>query len=368
MNRLKYVGIDVHKEFLQIAVLSGSADLPETEIKLDNDNAKIQKFFNKLLEKRYKLQVCYEAGCFGYGLHHQLVEMGIDCRVIAPGKIPREPCDRVKTDRQDALKLARLLRSGLLRSIYIPDKFDEDVRDYLRARDDLRRDLARVRQQLLKFLLRKGYKFTETRNWTIRHKKWLKELSFRSEMEADTFWSYMQRIRETEDRLTHMDSIIQTIAECEPYSQKVALLRCFRGIDYLTALSFVVEVGDFRRFSSAGSFMSFLGLTPSEHSSGGTVRRSGITKTGNAHLRRLLVEVAWHYCNANSTYVSKYMEERRTGQPECVIAFAEKTARRLSKKYRNLTRRCKDKRKISVAVAREMAGFIWGMMNQIHQN
>ena len=265
----------------------------------------------------------------------------------------------MKTDRKDARKLATLHQSGQLNFINIPTVQDEDVRDYVRAREDVRQDQSRARQQLGKFLLRKGYLYDGSA-WTQRHDKWLRSLDFRSKIEENTFDAYLARVREQTEKLHEMDRVIEELSTCEPYAERVAKLRCFRGIDTLTAMNFVAEVGDFSRFPSANSFMSFLGITPSEHSSGGHRRQGAITKSGNKQLRRLLIEASWHY--KHKPVVAGKVRKRREGQPQESLRVADKAMKRLYKKYHKLTDKGKEKKVAIVAVARELAGFIWGAM------
>ena len=300
------------------------------------------------------------AGCTGFGLQRMLENSGISCWVAAPGQIPRKSSDRIKTDRKDALKLARLLKVGEIVPIYIPTKNDEYVRDYLRARGDLQIELKQNKQRLLNFLLRHDLKYHNTSYWTKKHKNWLKKLEFKNEFMKDTFKTYFLQVCDLEMKLADMDNKINEIAQQDEYANRVARLRCLKGIEYFTALSLIVEIGDFHRFRTAGEFMAFLGLVPSEKSSGNKKYKGGITKTGNSNLRRLLIEVAWHYRHKNPA--SKRLNARREGQNIEYILYADKAIIRLNKKLFRLIFRGKTKQVAITAVAREMAGFIWGMM------
>jgi len=359
MNKIKYVGLDVHKETTSIAVISEKNFKPDFEKTIPSDNKQIFKFFKKLGNPENILS-SYEAGCTGFGLQRFLEKSGITCYIAAPGQIPRKSSERIKTDRKDALKLARLLKAGEIIPIYIPTKQDEYVRDYLRARGDMQLELKHNKQRLLNFLLRHGLKYHNTSYWTKIHKKWSKSLEFQNEFMKDTFKTYFLQVCDLEMKLSEMDNKINEIAQQDEYTDRVARLRCFKGIEYFTALSLIVEIGDFHRFRSAGEFMAFLGIIPSEKSSGNKKYKGGITKTGNSNLRRLLIEVAWHYRHKNPA--SKRLNARREGQKIEDVLYADKAIIRLNKKLFRLIFRGKSKQKAITAVAREMAGFIWGMM------
>lgn len=310
-----------------------------------------------------KVQVAYEAGCLGYTLYRALTEFGFDCRVIPPNKVFHRDNDRIKTDPRDAIDIAWMLRRNEGESIAIPSPEDEAARDILRCRGDLQEDLKRSKQRMLKFLLRHGYNYGTNRYWTGTHFKWMKELKFEKMLEKLTFEEYLSVIESMEERIKRLDKQIEEVAESVPYAEKVRKFRAFKGIDYLIALSLIVEIGDYQRFPSAQAFMSYLGLVPSEYSSGKKRKQGGITKTGNSHLRRLLTEAAWHY--ARPAVVSKRLSERRIGTGENVIAYADKALKRLHGKYTKLVFKGKRKQTAITAVARELSGFIWGMMNQV---
>lgn len=359
MKKIIYAGLDVHKENIRIAIFLENSLDPVEEKTIFNEKNKIKSYFKKWQEN-YLVKACYEAGCCGFELQRFLEKIKIKCEIIAPGRIPREPADKIKTDKKDARKLGKLLRNGDAKSIYIPSQDHESVRDYIRAREDLRIDLLRNKQRLQMFLLRHDYKFEEKRPWTLAHKKWMQNLQFEHLFLKSTFDEYYTRMEELETRLHGMDDTIEAIANSEQFTGEVSKLRCFKGINYLTALSIISEIGDFRRFSTAESFMSYLGMVPGEWSSGSKRRQGRITKSGNSHLRRLFTEAAWHYRH-NSTE-GKGLSNRRKGQDEKFIAYAKKATSRLNKKFKKLLIRGKEKNKISTAVARELAGFVWGMM------
>jgi transposase len=265
----------------------------------------------------------------------------------------------VKTNRRDARKLAELGRAGLLTAVQPPTPDDEAVRDLARARDDAREDLQRCRHRLGKLLLRRGRHFTG-RNWTRAHRAWIHSLTWTHVAERTVVDDYLLAIDHTEARLLELDARLAELAEREPYREPVGWLRCFRGIDTLTAMLILAELHDFRRFTSARALMAYLGLVPSEDSSGEKHRRGRITRTGNALVRRLLVETAWHYQHRPS--VGRALARRRKGQPGRVIAVADKAQQRLCRRFRKLAAEHKPAPKIAVAIARELAGFLWAAL------
>jgi transposase len=362
MKEVYYVGLDVHKDIIQMAVLCNKGKEPVTAKGLPNNAMKIVKELSKYQEKG-KVQVAYEAGCMGYTLHRTLTEFGFDSRVIPPNKVFHHGEDRIKTDKRDALDIAWMLRREEGESIAIPTKEDEAVRDIIRCRGDLQENLKSMKQRLLKFLLRKGMNYESDRYWTGKHYIWLSGLKFEEKMEQLTLEEYFDEIRRLEDKLGRLGKVIEETAERSIYAEKVKKLRAFRGIDYLTALSLVVEIGDFKRFPCAQAFMSYLGLVPSESSSGKKRKQGGITKTGNGHLRRLLTESSWHYARPNQ--VSKRLLKRREGTDESTIRYADKAMKRLHDKYTRMVFKGKTKQTAVTAVARELSGFIWGVMNNV---
>jgi transposase len=305
------------------------------------------------------VRVFYEAGPCGYALQRQVTTARVHCDVIAPALIPRKPGERVKTNRRDARKLVELGRAGLLTAVQPPTPEDEAVRDLARARDDAREDLQRCRHRLGKLLLRRGLHYAG-RNWTRAHRQWIDSLTWTYAAERAVIDDYLLAIDHTEARLLGLDAQLADIAEREPYREPVGWLRCFRGIDTLTAMLILAELHDFRRFPSAPALMAYLGLVPGEDSSGEKHRRGRITRTGNALVRRLLVETAWHYQHRPSVGVG--LARRRKGQPGRVIAIADKAQQRLCRRFRKLTAEHKPPPKIAVAIARELAGFLWATL------
>ena len=360
MKSIFYVGMDVHKDTVRIAVLKGSDKQTVYEATVNNDISRIVKIVSGYKAKG-EVVAGYEAGCMGYTLQRSLSSAKVDCRVIPPNKVPRLGSSRIKTDARDAVLIARMLKNNEGESIYIPTADDEAARDLLRCREDLKSELQRTRQQLQKMLLRTGFIYDkEKRPWTKAHCNWMANLEFRHELQKEAFDQYNCHIQELENRLDRIEAKIVTVAGEEPYREPVAKLRCFKGIDYITALALVCEIGDFRRFGSAPAFMAYLGLVPSESSSGSKRRQGGITKTGNTHLRRLLVESSWHYRYRGAAGAT--LKARRAGMDEQVITYADKALHRLQSKFGHLVFKGKSSKTAVAATARELAGFVWGAM------
>jgi transposase len=287
----------------------------------------------------------------------------VDCDVIAPALIPRRPGDRVKTDRRDAAQLAVLYRAGALTAIHIPSEQEEAARVKLRCREDIRSDVLRARHRLSKFLLRHGRRFTETkRAWSKRHDVWLRAQRWPLTALEQTHRAYLRAVDEALSRLRAIEDDLRGLLTVESLQSRVERLRCFRGINDLTALTIAAELGDARRFATAPSVMAFVGLIPSEHSSGSKQARGAITKTGNAHLRRVLVEAAWHY--RHHPFAGSTLRARQQGAPPAIIAQAWRAQQRLHRRYGRLTARGKPKQHVVTAVARELTGFLWAALTQ----
>jgi transposase len=354
-----YVGIDAHKKDLFIAMLIDQEKTPVTW-QLANEPNAVRRLVRKLERDALgPVRVFYEAGPCGYALQRQMTTSRVSCDVIAPALIPRKPGERIKTNRRDARKLVELGRAGLLTAVQPPTPADEAVRDLARARDDAREDLQRCRHRLGKLLLRRGLHFAG-KNWTRAHRQWIDGLAWEHAAERAVVDDYLLAIDQTEARLQELDARLAEIADTEPYRTPVGWLRCFRGIDTLTAMLILAELHDFRRFASAPALMAYLGLVPGEDSSGEKHRRGRITRTGNALVRRLLVETAWHYQHRPSVGVA--LTRRRKGQPARVIAIADKAQQRLCRRFRKLAAEHKPAPKIAVAIARELAGFLWAAL------
>jgi transposase len=355
------VAFDLHATTAAAAVLLPGQRTPALHA-LSSDIPTVLRFVQRLARAR-PVQCCYEAGPCGFELQRALVAQDVRCDVIAPALIPRRPGDRVKTDRRDAGQLAILYRAGALTAIHIPTAEEEAVRDLLRCREDIRADLLRARHRLSHFLLRHGRRFTATKKaWTKRHAEWLQAQHWPLPALEQTHQAYVRAVDEAIARLQAVDLELRDCLQLESLRRRVARLRCFRGIDDLTALTIAAELGDARRFASAPTVMAFVGLVPSEYSSGAKQARGAITKTGNAHIRRVLIESAWHY--RHHPFIGEALRHRQRGAPAAVIDHAWLAQRRLHRRYRRLAARGKPKQHIVTAVARELSGFLWAALTQ----
>lgn len=357
-----FVGMDVHKKDIAVALLIEGTRVP-LEWQVANEPSAVKRFAKKLQHEGHgTVQCVYEAGPCGYALQRQLREQGLACDVVAPSMIPIRPGEKIKTDRRDARKLAELSRAGLLTVVHPPTEDEEAVRDLCRGRDDARLDLMRARHRLGKFLLRRGRVFGEgsARAWSQKHRWWLGKQSFERTAERIMFEDYLLSVEQTEARRRSLELHLEDIAREGRYAAAVGWLRCFRGIDTVTAITLIAELHDFRRFRSPSQLMAYLGLVPSEYSSGPHRQRGSITRTGNRHVRRLLIEAAWHY--RHKPRVSEALARRRHGQPASTIALADKAQLQLCRRYRRMERRGKHPTKIVVAVARELVGYIWAAL------
>lgn len=354
-----YVGLDVHKKNIAVAMLIEGGPV---EWEVANEPASVRRLAKKLQgEGHGQVHCVYEAGPCGYALQRQLQQLGLVCDVVAPSMIPIRPGDKIKTDRRDARKLAELARGHLLTVVRPPSEDEEAVRDLCRGRDDARLDLMRARHRLGKFLLRRGRVFgTGSRAWSQAHRWWLGTQTFERAAERVMFEDYLLAVEQTEARKRSLELHLEDLAREPRYAQAIGGLRCFRGIDTITAITVLAELHDFRRFRSPSQLMAYLGLVPSEFSSGPRQHRGGITRTGNRHVRRLLIEAAWHY--RHKARVSEGLARRRHGQPATMIALADKAQLRLCRRFRRMERHGKHPTKIVVAVARELVGYLWAAL------
>jgi transposase len=356
------VGLDAHKESIFVAMLVPGQKPVEWQLR--NEPAAVRRLVRKLQrEGGGRVECCYEAGPCGYALQRQLRAADVGCVVVAPSLIPVKPGERIKTDRRDAKKLAELLRAGLLTEVHPPTEEDEAVRDLCRCREDAKEDRERARHRLAKLLLRRGVIFAAGKQWTRAHHGWLHQLHFERPADRAVVDDYLQALEHVEERLRALDEQLVAAAQLARYRAPVGWLRCFRGIDTVTALTLVAELHGFERFHSARDLMAYLGLVPSEHSSAESHRRGRITKAGNHHARRLLVEAAWHYRHRPGVGVS--LRKRRVDQPARIIALADKAQHRLHRRYwKLLGARSKPPNQAVIAVARELAGFVWAALQR----
>lgn len=361
MEGTTFVGLDAHKEWINVAILLPGSEAA-VEWQVPNNAVAVRRMLRRVRgETPGQVRFCYEAGPCGYALQRQIIAHSeASCMVVAPALIPSKPGERIKTDRRDARKLAFLLRAGLLTEVQPPSEADEAARDLCRAREDAREDLVRCRHRLTKFLLRRGIVFTGgKRAWTGVHRVWLRSLILDQESDRIVFADYLLAIEQLEQRLQSLALEVEQLSRQDSYSGAVSLLRCFRGFDTITATSIVTELHTFHRFTSARRLMAFVGLIPGEHTSGRRRRPGAITKTGNGHVRRLLIEAAWNYRHPPRL---GSLAKRRQGQPAWVVALADRAMQRLHRRYVRLTARRMPPQKATVAVARELIGFVWATL------
>jgi len=363
-NTITYVAMDTHKKQHKIA-LHYPCQEEIVEFTVNNAIRDIKKMVNKVKKQAPgEVEFCYEAGVCGFTLKRRIEQLDCRCVVIAPSLVPRKPGERVKTDRRDAKKLLMMHKAGLLTEVHAPNEQQEAARELTRLRETAKENLKRIRHQLLKLLSRHGYVYREGHHWTQKHIAWLRAIEFSEPMLTGVFENYFNEMIYCIGRLKALDKEVELLADSEEYKEIVGLLRCFHGIDTLTAITILTEIFEFGRFESPRHLMSYLGLTPSEDSSGDKQKKGSITKTGNKRVRRLLNEASWHY---RHRYVpSKVLKQRRKGQPQWAVEIADAAGRRLSKRHRHLVNNGKMPCKANIAVARELAGFIWFVVTQYH--
>ena len=364
----RYVGLDVHAESIAVAVAESGRDGEVRSLgTIPNRGESVRKLIKKL-GRPQSLRICYEAGPCGYELYWQLVELNVECEVVAPTLVPVKAGDRVKTDRRDAIKLARCYRAGELTAVWVPDRDHEALRDLVRAREAAKRDQLRARHRLGKFLLRHGRRPpTKTRTWGAVHMAWLRGVCFDEFGAQATMVDYLAEVDHVGERITRLERAIDdAIAEApEQIQALVAGLQALRGVAKMTAVTIAAEVGQMSRFDRPSQLMGYSGTVPSEHSSGGPgkARRGAITKTGNAHLRRVLVEAAWSYRHRPG--VKGEIRKRQAGLSDEVKAISWKAQHRLHERYRRMLGRGKNKPKVITAIARELLGFVWAVGIQV---
>lgn len=359
-----FIGFDTAKKKHAVAI---AEDGRNGEIRylgeIDSSPATVEKVIGKLAERYAKLHVCYEAGPTGYGLYRQVKALGHECAVVAPSLIPRKSGERIKTNRRDAVTLARALRAGDLTSVWVPDAIHEAVRDLSRAREAAGEDVRKKRQQLLSFLLRHGRIFSGRKHWSLAHRRWLAEQNFEHPAQQVVFQDAIDAIEDGAARLRRLEEQLLAIAPSWSMAPVVAAYQAMRGVSFIVAVTFVAEIGDVRRFDNPRQLMAFLGLIPSERSTGETVRRGGLTLAGNRRARRVLVEGAWTY--RYPARVSETLRPRLEGLPKAVRDIAWKAQIRLCARYRRLTAAGKKTPVVIAAIAREMAAFLWAIGHQI---
>ncbi len=364
MSKKIYVGMDVHKDSVMMAVLPEGASEPTVVKRLPNEERKLKRFLDRL-GRDAEVYACYEASGAGYVLERALRGWGHGCEIVAPSLIPQRPGERRKHDRKDATELARLYRAGELVSIRVPTEAEERVRDLVRCRETMQREILKARHYILKFLARRGLVYREGKNWTGKHLGWLSRLRSGELLEATdrvVFDEYFSLLEYELTRRDELDRRIEELALSPAYREAVGRLRCLKGISTHAAMVLVSEIGDFRRFERPGQLMAYLGLVPSEHSSGASRRQGSITKAGNSRVRHVLVQAAWSYRLPPRS--GTLLRKRQEGQAAQVIAHCWKAQHRLHRVFTRLVFR-KNSPIAATAVARELAGFVWALMQDV---
>ena len=367
MNRIIYVGIDVHSTnftFCSLEPVFGGDDRIFARMQMKPNIRSVEKYIKNIKkELGYDIDVIcgYEAGCFGYTLNRQLTSIGIKCQILAPSTMSMPNGKRRKTDHRDAECIARNMAHNDCSYVNVPTQNDEQIKDYIRMRDDHKTALKKIKQQISSFCLRHGYKFPGRSNWTIAHLKWLYGLELET-LNREILNEYLQTYDYHVDRIERFDNRINELASLDNYEEQVKRLRCFLGIETVTALALIVETGDFTRFRKGNLYAAYLGLIPGEESSGADINHKGISKAGNVHLRKLLTEASQGICQGKIGHKSKALKARQRGNDSEVIAYADKANERLRRKYYRMIQRGKTRNVAVTAISRELACFVWGMM------
>ena len=359
-----FIGLDVHKETLAVAYVSTARKAEVVSLgNIGTRQSDIDKLIGQLQAKAKKLVFVYEAGPCGYWLYRYLTKKQFQCWVVAPSLIPKKAGDRVKTDRRDAMQLARLMRAGDLTPVYVPGVEDEAIRDLARAREDTLKDLKAAKHRLKAFLLRHDIRYTGRANWGPAHLRWLATVVCPTPAQQIVFQECVRAVSERQDGLQRIEAELHTQVQTWRWAAVVEAIQALRGVQFIAAVTLIAELGDLTRFTNPRQLMSYLGLTPSEYSSGSRRRQGGIPKTGNAHARRVLVEGAWAY--RYPAKVSRHLQVRIEKVPKAIQDISWKAQVRLCKRYRQLLARGKNANQIVVAIAREMAAFVWAIVQEV---
>ena len=366
-NNNMYVGMDTDKNWIDVAIGEEGRNKEVRHYgRIENNLSSIDKLVGKLESLGHTLHFVYEAGPCGYTIYRHLRAKGIDCAVVAPSQIPKRSGDRVKTNRRDALNLARLHRAGELHRVYVPLPEDEAMRDLSRAREDAKRAEVKTKQQLSAFLLRNGFKFTGKTPWSNPHRRWLNEIRLSHPAQQITFQEYRDAVDEAQKRVERITEQIRTLLPNWRLKPVVEALQAMRGVSLIVAVITIAELGDLTRFTNPKQLMAYLGLVPSEYSTGDSRRQGSITKTGNSSARRALTEAAWSY--NRPARVSRAIDERQKNLPKAIKEIAWKAQLRLCARYRRLVNKGKNKQVVITAIARELAAFIWAIACQVKIN
>ncbi|MDY3225258.1 MAG: IS110 family transposase [Candidatus Faecousia sp.] len=364
MTSITYIGMDVHTTNFTLCCYSFEDDKVYAAVQVKPEYTEILKYINRVRKQRGEDTrfVCgYEAGCLGYSLYHKLTDHGVECVILAPSTMAETPGKKIKTDKRDAEKIARCLAYHQYKPVYVPDEEDDAVKEYIRMRDDVKAHLKETKQQIIAYYTRHGFQFDGSSHWTQKHLNWVESLQFENSIHQEVLREYLTVFYDLSEKVAVYDARIEELSHSERYAENVGKLCCFSGIATHTALSLLAEVGDFSRFRSAPQFAAYLGLVPGEHSSSDKQHRTGITKAGNSHLRRLLIESAHCYSRGAVGKKSKAQKERQAGNSPEVIAYADRAVDRLKRKYQRIALHSRANI-AKTAVARELACFVWGMM------
>lgn len=358
-----FVGLDVHKESIEIALAPAGSSEVRPYGRITGDLDAVDKIIRSLRQRHAQLNFVYEAGPCGYALYRHLTKQGFPCAVVSPSMIPKRASDRIKTDKRDAMSLARLYRSGDIKSVYIPGEEDEAIRDLSRAREDAVITHKRARQQLAALLLRHDVRYPGQRPWTLAHQRWMATVKMPQPSQQIVFQEYMHAVEEANQRVERLTEQLRLATTTWRMAPVVEALQALRGVSLICAASLVSEIGDLTRFDNPRHLMAFIGVVPRQYSSGPHQRLGNITKTGNSHARRMLVEAAWAY--RFPARISRGLRDRQEMQTQAVRDIAWKAQVRLCAKYRKLLNKGKLKQVITTAIARELLGFVWAIAKEV---
>lgn len=359
-----FIGMDVHKNSINIAIAQeGRKGQVRYYGTIDGTLSALDKVIKKLAGKGRRLHFVYEAGPCGYQLYRHLTARGYNCAVVAPSRVPKQNGNRIKNDRRDALMLARLHRAGELASVYVPRAEDEAMRDLTRAREDAKGDEKKSKQRLLAFLLRSGYRYTGSSYWSNAHMRWLADIKMTHRSQQIVLQEYIGTLDQCQARVQRLTDQIRQLLPSWQLAPVVSALQSLRGVSLIVAVTTIAEIGDLKRFKNPAELMSYLGLVPSEQSSGEKTRRGSITKAGNRHARRMLVEAAWSY--RYRARVSRVLLKRQQDLPQIIRDISWKAQLRLCSRFQRLWARGKTKQVIVTAIARELCAFMWAIAKQV---